>query len=143
MLRSTAYLYPVFVSSHFLNNISPWQKTHFRGNIALPKRKPITLGNFSDPVPSNHITDGSVYIINTHCIIPTKGINQIRQALTQNGLKHTWVASDGCNRLRCVFFVNAPDLDDIFLKMMQRTSECATGKDATDFLNCRFLSAFD
>ena len=33
------------------------------------------------------------------------------------------VASDGCNRLRCVFVVDAPDLDDILLKMMQRTSE--------------------
>ena len=42
-----------------------------------------------------------------------------------------------------VFFVDAPDLDDILLKMMQRTSECAIEKDATDFLNCRFLLTFD
>ena len=66
------------------------EKYIFRGNIALPTRKPITLGNVSDPVPSNHITDGSVYTINTDCFIPTEGINQIRQAFTQNGLKHTW-----------------------------------------------------
>ena len=37
-----------------------------------------------------------------------------------------------------VCFVDAPDLiDDVLLKMIQRTSECATEKDATDFLNCR------
>ena len=82
--RSKAYLSPVFASSHFLNSIFLWQKKCiFRGNKAQPTRKPITLGNFSDLVPSNDITDGSVYTINT------EGINQIRQAFTQNGLKHS------------------------------------------------------
>ena len=43
----------------------------------------------------------------------------------------------------CVF-VDALDLDDILLKMLQRTLECATEKDATDFfLNCRFSLTFD
>ena len=105
------------------------EKYIFQGNIALPTRKPITLVNFSDPVPSNHITYGSLYTINTHCFILTEGINQIRQAFTPNGFKHM-VESDGCNRLRCVFFVDAPDLDVFLLKLMQRTSECATEKDA-------------
>ena len=41
------------------------------------------------------------------------------------------------------FFVDAPDLDDILLKMMQWTSECSTEKDATHFLNCRFSLTFD
>ena len=44
------------------------------------------------------------------------------------------VASDGYNRLRCVFFVDAPDLDDILLKMMQRTSEGATEKKCNGLL---------
>ena len=35
----------------------------------------------------------------------------------------------------CVF-MDAPDLDDILL-------DCATEKDATDFLNCRFSLTFD
>ena len=32
------------------------------------------------------------------------------------------------------FFVDIPDLGAILLKMMQRTSECRTKNDATDFL---------
>ena len=50
------------------------------------------------------------------------------------GLNSLGVASDGCNRLRSVLFVDAPDLGAVLLKMMQRTSECGTKNDSTDFL---------
>ena len=50
------------------------------------------------------------------------------------GLNTLEVLSDGCNRLRSVLFVDAPDLGANLLKMMQRISECGTKNDATDFL---------
>ena len=58
------------------------------------------------------------------------------------GLNTLGVASDGCNRLRSVLFVDAPDLGAVLLKMMQRTSECGTKNDATDFLVYYRIIAF-
>ena len=61
-------------------------------------------------------------LINSNWLSHTEGLNTLG------------VASDGCNRLRSVLFVDAPDLGAVLLKMMQRTSECGTKNDATDFL---------
>ena len=94
------------------------EKYIFRGNIALPTRKSITLGNFSDPVPPNHITDGSVFTINIIISYLQKALIKSGRPLHKMVLNTLGVASDGCNRLRCVGFVDTPDLDDILLKMM-------------------------
>ena len=52
------------------------------------------------------------------------------------------VASDGCNRLRGVHCVDAPDLGAVMLKMIQRTSEYWTNNDATDFFGCYLLTYY-
>ena len=44
------------------------------------------------------------------------------------------VASDGCNGLRSVLFVDASDLGAFLLKIRHCTSKCVTKNDTTDFL---------
>ena len=58
------------------------------------------------------------------------------------GLNTLGVASDGCNWLRSVRFVDAPDLGAVLLKMMQRISECGTKNDATGILLTYYKSAY-
>ena len=97
-------------------------------------RKLTTFANCSNPASPIVIVEGSVYTRNILSFIPSEDIDQIKLAFTYRGLKHTGVATDGCNRLRSVLFVDAPDLGAVLLKMMQRLSEYGTKSDATDFL---------
>ena len=108
------------------------KKYIFRGNISAATRKPKTFANCSNPVSPILILKGSVYSRNILRFIPAEDIDQIKLA----GLNTLGVAPDGCNGLRSVYFVDAPDLGAFLLKMIQRTSECATknAPDATNFL---------
>ena len=106
-------------------NISPWQKnSFFRGKIVS------TFAICSNPASPILIVEGSVYTRNILSFIPAEDIDQIKLASTYRGLKHT----GGSIRFRSVRFAGAPDLGAVLLKMMQRTSECGTKNDATDFL---------
>ena len=106
---------------------SPYRKIHFsRENCVRGTksgaRKLTTFANCSKAASPILIVEGSVYNRNILCFMPAEDIDQIKLAFTYRGLKHTGVASDGCNRLRSVLFVDAPDLGAVLLK-----------NDATDF----------
>ena len=110
----------------------PW-KHRMRNTKAVYNRR--FLGSCS--VKSHRYV--SVHTINIPYRITAKCIIQIKycQASTEYCLQHTLGRIIWMHRLQYMFLENATDLDDLSLKMMQRTSSYATENDAMDFLEIR------
>ena len=149
--RNKAYLSLFLAISNVLNNISPWQKNTFfsREKCISDTTKLTKFANCSNPASPILIVEGSIcsmYTRNSLCFVPAEDIDQIKLAFIYRGLKHEGggrgVGSDGCNRLRSVLLVDAPDLRAVLLKMLQRTSECGTKNVATDFLGYYLLTYY-
>ena len=124
--------------------ISPWQKNTFsEGILRYQHENRLHLVIFQ--IMFHQIALRMVLYIQYTLIV-----SYIQKALIKSGsflhkmvLNIHWVTSEDATDLDVCCFVDASDLVDILLKMMQRTSECATEKDATDFLNCKCTLTFD
>ena len=122
--RNKEYLSLFFAISNVLNNISLWQKIYiFRGKIVSGTRN---QGHENWPrllIVRILLHRSSLWKVG---YIPETFLvsHQQKILIKSNWLSHTeglntlGVASDGCNRLRSVLFVDAPDLGAVLLKMM-------------------------